>query len=381
MSRDRQATAVPRGRALLEVDDLVMQFPVKGGGLIRRTVGQVQAVSGSTFTWTPARRWAWWGSPAAASPRPAAPCSSCTSRPLGRCATTDASSPRSRRSRCDRSAATCRSSSRIPYASLNPKMPVNDIVGEPMRVHGIKGERGHGSGRRAAQAGRPQPRARQPVPTRVLRRSASAGRHRTRPGPGAAGHHLGRAGVRPRRLGSGRRRQPARGAAGRSSSSPTSSSPTTSRSCDTSPTASRSCTSARSSRSAPEPRSTSGRSHPYTQALLSSAPIADPEKERRAGADRSRRGCAQPDRPALRVPVPYALLEGTGHLRHGGSRARGPRNWAPGGVSLRRGARSRLIRREGVLYGRGTIDRRSRWIAFHLARSAAASRASARRAW
>ena len=29
-----------------------------------------------------------------------------------------------------------------PYASLNPKMPVNDIVGEPLRIHG--------SGRRAA---------------------------------------------------------------------------------------------------------------------------------------------------------------------------------------------------------------------------------------
>jgi peptide/nickel transport system ATP-binding protein/oligopeptide transport system ATP-binding protein len=26
-----------------------------------------------------------------------------------------------------------------PYASLNPKMPVNDIVGEPLRVHGMKG--------------------------------------------------------------------------------------------------------------------------------------------------------------------------------------------------------------------------------------------------
>jgi peptide/nickel transport system ATP-binding protein/oligopeptide transport system ATP-binding protein len=26
-----------------------------------------------------------------------------------------------------------------PYASLNPKMPVNDIVGEPLRVHGVRG--------------------------------------------------------------------------------------------------------------------------------------------------------------------------------------------------------------------------------------------------
>ena len=34
---------------LLEVDNLVMNFPVRGGGLFRRTVGQVQAVSGVSF--------------------------------------------------------------------------------------------------------------------------------------------------------------------------------------------------------------------------------------------------------------------------------------------------------------------------------------------
>src|SRR5699024_5064741 len=31
---------------LLEVDDLVKHFPVRGGGLLRRVVGDVQAVSG-----------------------------------------------------------------------------------------------------------------------------------------------------------------------------------------------------------------------------------------------------------------------------------------------------------------------------------------------
>ena len=34
------------GSHLLDVQDLVMNFPIKGGGLLRRTVGYVQAVSG-----------------------------------------------------------------------------------------------------------------------------------------------------------------------------------------------------------------------------------------------------------------------------------------------------------------------------------------------
>ena len=46
-------TAVPRadteGRAILEVDNLQMYFPVKSSGLIRRTVGHVQAVDGVSF--------------------------------------------------------------------------------------------------------------------------------------------------------------------------------------------------------------------------------------------------------------------------------------------------------------------------------------------
>ena len=35
---------------LLDVRDLVMHFPIRGGGLLRRTVGYVQAVSGVSFT-------------------------------------------------------------------------------------------------------------------------------------------------------------------------------------------------------------------------------------------------------------------------------------------------------------------------------------------
>jgi peptide/nickel transport system ATP-binding protein/oligopeptide transport system ATP-binding protein len=39
----------PRREAILKVDNLRMYFPVKSGGVIRRTVGQVQAVDGVSF--------------------------------------------------------------------------------------------------------------------------------------------------------------------------------------------------------------------------------------------------------------------------------------------------------------------------------------------
>ena len=41
-----------------------------------------------------------------------------------------------RTSRCGRCGGTCRSSSRIPTRRSNPRMPVNDIIAEPLKVHG-----------------------------------------------------------------------------------------------------------------------------------------------------------------------------------------------------------------------------------------------------
>ena len=38
------------GPPLLEVTDLIKHFPVKSSGVVRRTVGQVQAVDGVSFT-------------------------------------------------------------------------------------------------------------------------------------------------------------------------------------------------------------------------------------------------------------------------------------------------------------------------------------------
>ena len=124
---------------LLEVENLVKEFPVKGGGLFRRTVGAVQAVSDVSFHLDPGETLGLVGE------------SGCGKSTTGR-AVLQLHKPTSGSVRYDGQELTTLSNKQMrpirrdlqivfqdPYASLNPKMPVNDIVGEPMRVHGKKG--------------------------------------------------------------------------------------------------------------------------------------------------------------------------------------------------------------------------------------------------
>jgi peptide/nickel transport system ATP-binding protein/oligopeptide transport system ATP-binding protein len=149
MSTDTQPAVSPqsageaRGGHLLDVRDLVMNFPVKGGGLLRRTVGQVQAVSGVSFHVDAGETLGVVGESGCGK--------STTGRAVLQLHDPTGGSVRFRGKELVglglKDMRDVRRELQIvfqdPYASLNPKMPVNDIIGEPLRVHGLwKGERG-----------------------------------------------------------------------------------------------------------------------------------------------------------------------------------------------------------------------------------------------
>jgi oligopeptide/dipeptide ABC transporter ATP-binding protein len=126
-----------RTTRLLEVEDLVMNFPVKGGGLLRSVVGHVQAVSGVSFHIDAGETLGVVGE------------SGCGKSTTGR-AVLQLHTPTSGSVRFEGRELTGLSVSEMrpvrrelqivfqdPYASLNPKMPVNDIIGEPLKVHGL----------------------------------------------------------------------------------------------------------------------------------------------------------------------------------------------------------------------------------------------------
>ncbi len=115
----------------------MMNFPVKGGGLLRSVVGHVQAVSGVTFHIDAGETLGVVGE------------SGCGKSTTGR-AVLQLHKPTSGSVRFEGRELTGLSVSEMrpvrrelqivfqdPYASLNPKMPVNDIIGEPLKVHGL----------------------------------------------------------------------------------------------------------------------------------------------------------------------------------------------------------------------------------------------------
>jgi oligopeptide/dipeptide ABC transporter ATP-binding protein len=125
------------GGHLLDVRDLVMNFPIKGGGLLRRTVGYVQAVSGVNLTLDAGETLGVVGE------------SGCGKSTTGR-AILQLHTPTSGSVRFEGRELTALGPKELrairrdvqivfqdPYASLNPKMPVNDIVAEPLKIHGL----------------------------------------------------------------------------------------------------------------------------------------------------------------------------------------------------------------------------------------------------
>ena len=78
--------------------------------------------------------------------------------------------------------------------------------------------------------------------------------------------------------------------------------------------------------------------HPYTMALLSANPEPRPGAQAPAGRPARRR--AEPDQPAVRLPLPHPLPDRAGDLRRGGAAARGPRRRATAPPATSPGRRS-----------------------------------------
>lgn len=127
---------------LLSARDLVKNFPIRSGGLLRRQVGAVQAVSGVSFDIAEGETLGLVGE------------SGCGKSTLARVAL-NLLPATSGEVRFDGHEITGLSGSRMralrremqlvfqdPYASLNPRMPVSELIAEPLRIHNLYGDDG-----------------------------------------------------------------------------------------------------------------------------------------------------------------------------------------------------------------------------------------------
>jgi oligopeptide/dipeptide ABC transporter ATP-binding protein len=131
------ATATATVPPLLEVTDLVKEFPIRGGTFIRRRVGAVHAVSGVSFTIAPGETLGLVGESGCGKSTTGRSVLQLT-RPTSGSVTFDGTELTSlgtadlRKIRRDMQVVF-----QDPFASLDPRLPIGQAIAEPLQIHGV----------------------------------------------------------------------------------------------------------------------------------------------------------------------------------------------------------------------------------------------------
>jgi oligopeptide transport system ATP-binding protein len=143
------AAAGSTGAELLRVEDLRVHFPLPGAGLLRRSAGSVKAVDGVSFTLAAGQTLGLVGESGCGKSTTGLAVLRMQPITAGRIVF-EGQDITHQQARTGTFRRRMQMVYQDPYGSLNPRMKVRDIVGEPLQVHGLAGRSGEYAERVAA---------------------------------------------------------------------------------------------------------------------------------------------------------------------------------------------------------------------------------------
>jgi peptide/nickel transport system ATP-binding protein/oligopeptide transport system ATP-binding protein len=127
---------------ILEVKNLVKHYPLTGGGVFRRRVGDVHAVCDISFSLRPGETLGLVGESGCGKSTTGKAILQLTSSTSGEVNFEGENLVGKTRKQLRRIRRDLQVVFQDPYASLNPRIPVSDIVAEPLIIHGLYGKQG-----------------------------------------------------------------------------------------------------------------------------------------------------------------------------------------------------------------------------------------------